>query len=88
MTTAPAAPSKHAVTIPTFPDYAIEPDGSVWRITPTQRGPKANTLRPLTPVIHPKGHTWAVFLYDPSGIRKRVRINLLLELAFGQQTIS
>jgi hypothetical protein len=79
----PTAPSASARPIPNFSKYVIEPDGTVWRTDPTERGPKANLTRPLVPVIHPKGQSWAVFAYDDAGVRRRVRVAKLLHDTFG-----
>jgi len=67
-----------------YPDYAIRPNGEVWRVTPTLRGRCAGDApRRVVPVIHPRGHSWAVFLTDWDGRRKRVPVNRLLAKTFG-----
>jgi hypothetical protein len=67
-----------------YPGFAIRPNGDVWRLAPTGRGRFAGAEpRKLVPVIHPKGHSWAVFVTDWEGRRRRVKVSGLLRKTFG-----
>lgn len=69
-----------------YPGFAIRPNGDVWRVTPADRGRFAGTApRKLVPVIHPRGHSWAVFVVDWDGKRKRVAVKRLLAATFGTE---
>jgi hypothetical protein len=38
-------------------------------------------------VIHPRGHSWAVFVIDWEGRRRRVRVKDLLTKTFGVDAV-
>jgi hypothetical protein len=83
-TLSPVSLPHELVPLTDYPDYAIHPNGDVWRITPILRGRCAGEApRKLVPVIHPRGHSWAVFLKDWDGRRKRVAVKHLLAKTFG-----
>jgi hypothetical protein len=69
--------------IPNFSNYALEPDGTCWRVTPPARGRFAGTVRRVTPVIHPKGHQWCVQLTSDERKRYRIPVRKLLLSVFG-----
>lgn len=74
-------PTDRSMPIVGYSGYLIDPDGTVWRKSPPKRGRSAGTTSPVTPVIHPKGHLWSVFVYNDEGKRVRVPVNKLLALA-------
>jgi hypothetical protein len=80
---ASAAVPPTARLIPNFSSYAIEPDGTCWRVVPPKRGRFADTVRRVTPVIHPKGHQWCVQLTSDERKRYRIPVRKLLQLVFG-----
>lgn len=86
--TPPAPPlipvPENLIPLSGYPGYGIRPCGEVWRTEPPVRGRYAGSgPRQLVPVIHPRGHGWAVFVVDPEGRRKRVPIRALLRDTFG-----
>jgi hypothetical protein len=77
------APPSAARAVPQFSKYAVEPDGTCWRVVPPTRGRFAGSVRPVKPSIHPRGHQWCVMLTGDDGVRVRMPVKRLVKLVFG-----
>ena len=74
---------EECMEIPDYPDYAINPRGLVWRITPREKGPNAGRIYVLSEHIHQnKTYVWLVHP-DNSLLRKRVRPYHLAKQVWG-----